>query len=141
MSGFARTYPVEVALLILITFLYIIYFWIHHFDVPLNETDTIECFTILSFHLVPPLLPLLGIDIGLQQPDAIVYNGGIVSTSACSCLKATDQIDFSAALLQLVTTSPPPSSLAEKGERLWPKIWKLILCRYDAWHLGGISTR
>jgi hypothetical protein len=120
MSGFARTYPVEVALLILITFLYIIHFWIHHFDVPLNETDTVECFTILSFHLVPPLLPLLGIDIGLQQPDAMVYNGGIVSTSARSCLKATDQIDFSAALLQLVTTSPPPS-LAGKGERLWLK--------------------
>jgi hypothetical protein len=55
----------------------------------LNGTDAVEYFTILSLHLAPPLLPLLRSD--------RVYNGGIVSTSACSCLKATDQIDFSAA--------------------------------------------
>ena len=72
------------------------------------------------YHSVLPL-PLLVIDIGLQQPDTMVYNGGIVSTSARRCHKATDQIDFSAALLQLVTASPPPSSLAGKGERLWLK--------------------
>jgi hypothetical protein len=51
-----------------------------------------------------------------------MYDGGIMPTphSCHNASTATDQIDFFAALLQLVTTAPPPSLVAQllggKGE-------------------------